>query len=279
MGIFGFGSSSNNADSNNSASFDNADELYSPSAGTGLEQVSSFGDNENAYDKLPEFMTNVSYDTSKLQSLAVQGGIDFLQVDDPQQSANYGGASGLAPSRGWTDDLCYGTGTVYLAGLTMGGAIGMAEGLKKSTGSPNMRVRLNTTLNTITRRGPGLGNSVGVIAMLYNGTTAMIDASRGTHDVFSSVAGGAIAGAVFKATAGKWDGNRRKKGRVKGRANRLTLSFFLLCRSPCCRHCLGRLRGCCWCLVLCHPGFQLDHPPTSPQTTHPSSSPSLIICA
>jgi import inner membrane translocase subunit TIM23 len=112
-----------------------------------------------------------------------------------------GGAS-LAPSRGWSDDLCYGTGTTYLAGLTLGGAFGMAEGLKKSAGAPNMKVRLNTTLNSITRRGPGIGNSLGVIAMVYNGTTAMIDASRGQHDVFNSLAGGALAGALFKSTAG-----------------------------------------------------------------------------
>ncbi|ORX47478.1 Tim17-domain-containing protein [Hesseltinella vesiculosa] len=200
MGIFGFGSSNN--DNSNTQTLDNADDLYSPSGGSGLEQTSSFGDNENAYDKLPDFMTSMSYDTTKLQPMAMQGGVDFLQVEDPQQSANFGGNNGFAPSRGWTDDLCYGTGTAYLAGLTLGGAVGLAEGLKKSSDAPNMKVRLNTTLNTITRRGPGLGNSVGVIAMLYNGTTAMIDASRGKHDIFNSIAGGAVAGALFKSTAG-----------------------------------------------------------------------------
>ncbi|CAO3591481.1 unnamed protein product [Absidia cylindrospora] len=149
-------------------------------------------------------MSNLSYNSSKIQPMALQGGIDFLQVEDPNQSASYGGGGAtLTPSRGWTDDLCYGTGTAYLAGLTLGGAFGLAEGLKKSsTTSPNMKVRLNTTLNTITRRGPGLGNSVGVIAMMYNGTTAMIDASRGTHDIFNSIAGGAVSGAIFKCTAG-----------------------------------------------------------------------------
>ncbi|KAG2236079.1 hypothetical protein BDF21DRAFT_462667 [Thamnidium elegans] len=86
------------------------------------------------------------------------------------------------------------------------GAVGMAEGLKKSAGAANMKVRLNTTLNSITRRGPGIGNSLGVIAMLYNGTTSIIDASRGTHDIFNSLAGGAISGAIsgviFECTSG-----------------------------------------------------------------------------
>jgi import inner membrane translocase subunit TIM23 len=207
MGIFGFGSSSSSNDTNSSYSNDtltqDADDVYSPSGNSGLESSESFGD--NSYEKMPDFMSSLQYNSAKIQPMALQGGIDFLQVDDPSQSASYGGGGAtLTPSRGWTDDLCYGTGTAYLTGLTLGGAYGLAEGLKKSSAtSTNMKVRLNTTLNTITRRGPGLGNSVGVIAMMYNGTTAMIDASRGTHDIFNSIAGGAISGAIFKSTAGK----------------------------------------------------------------------------
>lgn len=205
MGIFGFGSSNNN-NQDDTQFQNNTEDIYSPSANAGFNEQESFGDDGNSYEKMPDFMSSsYQYDTAKLHPLAVQGGIDFLQVDDPQQSASYGGGATFTPSRGWTDDLCYGTGTVYLGGLTLGGAIGLAEGLKKSAAtSTNMRVRLNTTLNTITRRGPGLGNSVGVIAMMYNGTTAMIDATRGTHDIFSSVTAGAISGAIFKSTAGKF---------------------------------------------------------------------------
>ncbi|KAI8342989.1 Tim17/Tim22/Tim23/Pmp24 family-domain-containing protein [Chlamydoabsidia padenii] len=201
MGIFGFGSSSSNDTSNfnNDTLTQDADAAYSPTGG--LDTSESFGD--NTYEKMPDFMTSVQYSNAKIQPMALQGGIDFLQVDDSSASASYGGGSTLTPSRGWTDDLCYGTGTAYLAGLTLGGAYGLAEGLKKSNAtSTNMKVRLNTTLNTITRRGPGLGNSVGVIAMMYNGTTALIDASRGSHDIFNSIAGGAISGAIFKSTAG-----------------------------------------------------------------------------
>ncbi|KAL7319665.1 Mitochondrial import inner membrane translocase subunit tim23 [Mucor circinelloides] len=189
MGIFG-GSSNNNEEST-------LDDVYSPSAG-GLSEE-NFGD--NSFEKIPDFMSSVTYDANRLQPVALQGGLDFLQVEGESTGSGMGGAS-LAPSRGWSDDLCYGTGTTYLAGLTLGGAFGMAEGLKKSSGAPNMKVRLNTTLNSITRRGPGIGNSLGVIAMIYNGTTAMIDAQRGQHDVFNSLAGGAVSGAIFKSTAG-----------------------------------------------------------------------------
>ncbi|KAI8639328.1 Tim17/Tim22/Tim23/Pmp24 family-domain-containing protein [Parasitella parasitica] len=190
MGIFG--GSSINQDTASTL-----DDVYSPSASLSSEE--NFGD--NSYEKIPDFMASVTYDANRLQPAALQGGLDFLQIEGEGTGSSMGGGS-LAPSRGWSDDLCYGTGTTYLAGLTLGGAFGMAEGLKKSAGAPNMKVRLNTTLNSVTRRGPGIGNSLGVIAMVYNGTTALIDAQRGQHDVFNSLAGGAISGAIFKSTAG-----------------------------------------------------------------------------
>jgi import inner membrane translocase subunit TIM23 len=184
--------------SNTEDSTSTLDDIYSPSAGGMSEE--NFGD--NSFEKVPDFMSSITYDANRLQPIALQGGLDFLQIEGETVGGSSMGGASLAPSRGWSDDLCYGTGTTYLAGLTLGGAFGMAEGLKKSAGAPNMKVRLNTTLNSITRRGPGIGNSLGVIAMVYNGTTAMIDASRGQHDVFNSLAGGALAGALFKSTAG-----------------------------------------------------------------------------
>ncbi|KAI9276695.1 Tim17/Tim22/Tim23/Pmp24 family-domain-containing protein [Phascolomyces articulosus] len=214
MGIFGFGSSSRPEENTNSTSADFtssevSDDMYSPSGSqSSLEEFNSMSaGSSNSYDNMPDFMSQVSYDAAKLQPMTVQGGIDFLQVEDQYGGGSSGaavaGGAALTPSRGWTDDLCYGTGTTYLAGLTLGGAYGMMEGVRKSAQGPqNMKVRLNTTLNSITRRGPGLGNAVGVVAMMYNGTTAIIDRTRGTHDAFNSIAAGAISGAIFKSTAG-----------------------------------------------------------------------------
>lgn len=190
MGIFGFGSSTA---PDVEQPQQNADDLYSPTSNSFEETTFNVGD--DGYEKMPDFMSSITLDANRLQPMSLQG-LDFLQVED----APVGTSTGLAPSRGWSDDLCYGTGTTYLAGLTLGGAYGMMEGLKKSSGAP--RVRLNTTLNSITRRGPGVGNAVGVIAMIYNGTNSLIDYSRGTHDVFNSLAAGAISGAIFKCTAG-----------------------------------------------------------------------------
>jgi len=187
--------------SSNSNTSENLDEAYS--TGGALDTgISTYESMDNSYEKVPDFMTQATFSASRLQPMAAQGGIDFLQLEESTGGSGSAGGPALTPSRGWTDDLCYGTGTTYLAGLTLGGAVGLAEGVRKGAGSPNMKIRLNTTLNSITRRGPGLGNSVGVIAMIYNGTNAMIGAARGEHDIFNSITAGAISGAIFKSTAG-----------------------------------------------------------------------------
>ncbi|KAI8987152.1 Tim17/Tim22/Tim23/Pmp24 family-domain-containing protein [Pilobolus umbonatus] len=187
MGIFGFGS--------NKEEVQEVDDIYSPSGQSFEETTTTYGLDDAGYDKLPDFMTSITVNASQLQPMSLQG-LDFLQVDD----APTGSSPSFAPSRSFGDDLCYGAGSTYLAGLTLGGAYGMMEGLKNSSGAP--KVRLNTTLNYITRRGPGLGNAAGVIALLYSGTNSLIDRARGQHDIFNSLTAGAIAGAIFKSTAG-----------------------------------------------------------------------------
>jgi hypothetical protein len=61
---------------------------------------------------------------------------------------------------------------------------------------------LNSVLNAVTRRGPFLGNSAGVIAMVYNGVNSFIGHMRGKHDSVNSVAAGAFSGMIFKSTRG-----------------------------------------------------------------------------
>ena len=41
--------------------------------------------------------------------------LEYLQLEDDKVSDLPGGTHAL-PSRGWSDDLCYGTGTTYLSG-------------------------------------------------------------------------------------------------------------------------------------------------------------------
>jgi len=144
----------------------------------------------------------MSFDPSALHPLAGldQDALDYLTLEDNILDTSAG--SGALPSKGWSDDLCYGTGTTYLAALTLGGIWGLAEGLNRTPASAPPKLRLNACLNAITRRGPFLGNSAAVIAMVYNGFNSTIGYYRGKHDAGNSIAAGALSGMLFKSTKG-----------------------------------------------------------------------------
>ncbi|ORY80432.1 Tim17/Tim22/Tim23/Pmp24 family-domain-containing protein, partial [Protomyces lactucae-debilis] len=141
-------------------------------------------------------------DASKLHPLAgLNDTLEYLTLEDEALNTLPGSETAL-PSRGWSDDLSYGTGTTYLTCLGLGGAYGIIEGLRNSKPSDSFRLRLNTVLNSVTRRGPFLGNSGGVVAILYNLINSGIGAVRGRHDTMNAVASGFVAGVLFKSTRG-----------------------------------------------------------------------------
>ncbi|KAL7269128.1 Mitochondrial import inner membrane translocase subunit tim23 [Rhizina undulata] len=156
----------------------------------------------SAVADVSSFLNPATFDATALHPLAgLDQGLAYLELDDAALSTLPGGQSAL-PSRGWSDDLCYGTGTTYLVALSLGGAWGLAEGLKKSPPNAPPRLKLNAVLNSVTRRGPFLGNSAAVVAMLYNGVNSAVGHVRGKHDVTNSILSGFISGAIFKSTRG-----------------------------------------------------------------------------
>ena len=142
-------------------------------------------------------------DPSQLHPLAGlnQETLDYLSLEENALSDLPGARSAL-PSRGWSDDLCYGTGVTYISALAAGGAWGLIEGLNRSPPSAPPKLRLNSVLNSVTRRGPFLGNSAGVIALVYNLINSTIGYYRGKHDSANSVMAGALSGMLFKSTRG-----------------------------------------------------------------------------
>lgn len=61
-------------------------------------------------------LLNAAADPSRLHPLAQLGDkLDYLLLEDDKTS-ELPGAGTAVPSRGWSDDLCYGTGTMYLGG-------------------------------------------------------------------------------------------------------------------------------------------------------------------
>ena len=175
-------------------------------------------------------------DPSQLHPLAGlnQQTLDYLSLEDSALSELPGARSAL-PSRGWSDDLCYGTGVTYLSALTIGGTWGLVEGMNRLPASAPPKLRLNSVLNSITRRGPFLGNSAGVIAMVYNGINSTIGHYRGKHDSANSVAAGALSGMLFKSTRGVRP-MMISGGLVAGAAGAWAVSSHDLSPSPCYRY-------------------------------------------
>ncbi|GAA5857629.1 hypothetical protein JCM5353_006713, partial [Sporobolomyces roseus] len=71
-----------------------------------------------------------------LAGLVANKELDYLLLEDDQLSTVAGGKTVL-PSRGWGDELCYGTGSTYLAGLALGGAWGFTEGFRRPVARPS----------------------------------------------------------------------------------------------------------------------------------------------
>ncbi|ODV90573.1 hypothetical protein CANCADRAFT_57054 [Tortispora caseinolytica NRRL Y-17796] len=142
-------------------------------------------------------------DSSRLQQLSgvAPGQLEFLDLEGEELS-DLPGSRTLLPSRGWSDDLCYGTGATYLLGLGIGGAYGLSEGLRTAPADASSRLRLNYVLNSVTKRGPYLGNSAGVLALTYNVINSSLDSYRGKHDDLNSLFAGALSGAIFRSTHG-----------------------------------------------------------------------------
>jgi hypothetical protein len=106
----------------------------------------------------------------------------------------------------------------FSPGLGVGGVWGLREGVRRPLAVSNARLRINSVLNSVTRRGTFIGNSAGVLgmtiqrlvfstpdsylrlALVYNGINSSIDHWRGRHDAVGSMVAGALTGAIYKST-------------------------------------------------------------------------------
>lgn len=103
-------------------------------------------------------------------------------------------------------------------GLALGGVWGLREGARRPLAVSNARLRINSILNSVTRRGTFIGNSAGCLgtgftlidvyrlptdrrpALVYNAFNSSLDSIRGQHDTYNSMAAGALTGALYKST-------------------------------------------------------------------------------
>ncbi|KAJ2552898.1 Mitochondrial import inner membrane translocase subunit tim23 [Coemansia sp. RSA 1933] len=143
-----------------------------------------------------DFLSQVDFSSPELNPVVNSGGIEYLTMEDGPTHTG-----GVMPSRGWSDDLCYGTGTMYVMGLSTGGVWGFFEGMRSQHGH-NFKLRLNSVLNSMTRRGPFVANSLGVLAMFYSTINYSIGRYRGKRDQYNSMGAAAISGMLFKIGGG-----------------------------------------------------------------------------
>lgn len=138
-------------------------------------------------------------DPAQLHPMAnLNKGLEYLDLESNSQRAE-----GLIASRGWGEDLSYGTGAVYLMGLATGGFTGLVEGMRSTANVQSPKLRLNAILNSVTRRGPFVGNTAGVLTLTYNVVGTLIDYARGGyHDDAGSLAAGAVTGALYNISRG-----------------------------------------------------------------------------
>lgn len=94
---------------------------------------SRFDQSRSAFDPTQapttqDMFSNPAFDPARLHPLAGLGKdeVEYLDIVDAQPSTLEGGRTAL-PSRGWSDDLCYGTGTTYLSGALRMSGIGMSN--------------------------------------------------------------------------------------------------------------------------------------------------------
>ncbi|KAF8397008.1 hypothetical protein HHK36_018646 [Tetracentron sinense] len=104
--------------------------------------------------------------------------------------------------RSWGENLQYFTGCGYLTGAILGASKGSLEGLKASEPGDTLKLRINRVLNSGGQSGRKLGNSLGVVGLIFAGLESGIIHMRGTDDLMNSVLAGLGTGALYKAASG-----------------------------------------------------------------------------
>jgi import inner membrane translocase subunit TIM23 len=108
--------------------------------------------------------------------------------------------------RGFFEKLFFQCGSSYLIGMGGGGLYGAGVGLRTAA-SPLFRVRVNALMNGCSKYGSRVGNSFGVLALMYTsfewGADQLeLDRYAGGYDFVNPITAGACTGLMFKSTAG-----------------------------------------------------------------------------
>ncbi|CAL1356427.1 unnamed protein product [Linum trigynum] len=104
--------------------------------------------------------------------------------------------------RTWSENLTYYTGAGYLGGAIAGGAKGTLDGIRAAEAGESMKLRLNRVLNSGGQSGRRLGNTMGVLGLMFTGIESGLIALRDVDDLANTVVAGLGTGAVYRAARG-----------------------------------------------------------------------------
>ncbi|RWW46400.1 hypothetical protein BHE74_00047673 [Ensete ventricosum] len=104
--------------------------------------------------------------------------------------------------RSWGHNLSFCAGVGYLSGAALGAARGSLSGIRAAEPGESLKIRVNRVLNASGHAGRRLGNSAGVLGLIFAGLESGIAAATGDEGVVSTVVAGLGTGAVFKAASG-----------------------------------------------------------------------------
>lgn len=102
--------------------------------------------------------------------------------------------------RPFYEQMVMGIAAAYMGGHAVGGTWGFVEGIRHPAATTT-RLKINTVLNAVTKRGPALGNAAGVVACMFGGINYGLNELREDDDI-NGIVSAVGAGALFKCTAG-----------------------------------------------------------------------------
>ncbi|KAB8089881.1 hypothetical protein EE612_014912 [Oryza sativa] len=108
----------------------------------------------------------------------------------------------LAQRRSWGENLTYYTGIGYLSGAVAGAAVGLRDAARNAEPGDTTKIRANRVLNSCGSNGRRMGNTLGVIGLLYAGIESGMVAVRDRDDWINGVTAGLGTGALFRAANG-----------------------------------------------------------------------------
>lgn len=82
------------------------------------------------------------------------------------------------PPTGYLERCFFNCGVSYLGGMIGGGIYGTVQGLRASPARANFRVRSNAVMNGFGKHGSTVGNSAGVLALMFTSFESLCESAE-----------------------------------------------------------------------------------------------------